>query len=61
MKHTTRETREQAIERMVRDGWSREFAEAFVPMTVAEATRRNLRQTGYQSELTGFVNRRRSR
>lgn len=56
-----RETRDEAIERMVADGWSREFAERFVPMTAAEARAKGLRTVGYQSEMTSFVNRRRAK
>jgi hypothetical protein len=51
-------TREERVEKMVKDGWSREFAEAYIPMTLAEARRRNLEVRKYQSPITGLVHRR---
>jgi hypothetical protein len=54
-------TREERIAQMVGWGYSREFAERYVPMTIAEARERGLATRKYQSELTGLVNRKTKR
>lgn len=60
-KQPVRPTREQRIEQMVADGWSREFAEAYLPMTVAQARREGLTGGRYVSELSLLAGGRKAR
>ena len=53
--------RQAKIDLYVSFGYSRDFAEGFVPMTVAEIRRHGMAARGYQSEMTGFVNRKRGK
>lgn len=49
------------VDAMVAEGWSREFAESFVPMSTAEAKARGLTVRSYQSPMTALTVRRSSR
>lgn len=46
------------VDEMVAAGWSREYAEAITPMTVAEAKRRGFELASYTSPMTALFTRR---
>lgn len=45
-------TRAESVEYMVSQGYSREFAEAFIPMTVAEARAQKMESMQYVSAFS---------
>jgi hypothetical protein len=50
-------TREERVQAVVDAGYSRDFAEAYVPMTEREARERQMVTRPYESPMTGLVNR----
>lgn len=52
MSGAKRPTRAEVVEKMVADGWSREFAEAITPMTITEARAKGLRTLRYESAIS---------
>ena len=54
---TGKESREDRVEQMVKDGWSREFAEAYLPMTRAQARREGRTIRAYVSPMSQIVRR----
>lgn len=53
-----RTKRDDRVDALVAQGYSRAFAEAFVPMTIAEARDRGLVMPGYQSPIAALATRR---